>query len=285
MSTVTTNPRAGSVASPPNSTEVLTREGERRSGGITTAYLGLELKRVTRDLVSMFFVAGLPAFFFLLFGASAGYSQQDAGNGNVAMYVMISMAAYGAVTATVGIGGMAAVERMQGWGRQLGLTPLRDGSYVAMKALVALAIAIIPITLVYVLGLFTGSEGTLSAWLGSAAILVAGAVMFSLYGLIFGLAFRSEAAVSAASGSLVVLGFLGNIFFPLSGWLLDVARFTPLYGYVQLARYPLTEGQVIDAEGNLSHEALWMPVANVAVWTLILAVLATWLVRRSRGRQ
>ena len=261
------------------------RGGARRPGGITSAYLGLELRRVTRDLVTMFFVAGLPAFFFLLFGASAGYSQEDAGNGNVAMYVMISMAAYGAVTATVGIGGMAAVERMQGWGRQLGLTPLRDGSYVAMKAIVALIIAVVPISLVYVLGLLTGSEGTLGAWLGSVTILVVGAVLFSLYGLIFGLAFRSEAAVSAASGSLVVLGFLGNIFFPLTGWLLDLARFTPLYGYVQLARYPLTEGQVIDARGNLTHEALWMPLANVAVWTVIFGVLATWLVRRSRGRQ
>lgn len=280
MSTVMT-----SHSIPTKPADASSREGARRSGGITTAYLGLELKRVTRDLVSMFFVAGLPAFFFLLFGASAGYSAEDAGNGNVAMYVMISMAAYGAVTATVGIGGMAAVERMQGWGRQLGLTPLRDGSYVAMKAIVALAIAIIPITLVYVLGIFTGSEGTLTAWFGSVAILVAGAVMFSLYGLIFGLAFRSEAAVSAASGSLVVLGFLGNIFFPLSGWLLDLARFTPLYGYVQLARYPLTEGMVMDTEGNMSHEALWMPLANVAVWTVILGVLATWLVRRSRGRQ
>lgn len=282
MSTVTTGQPTSTTTSstgPPRHT------GAQRGGGISPAYVGLELKRVTRDLVSMFFVAGLPAFFFLLFGASAGYSQQDAGNGNVAMYVMISMAAYGAVTATVGIGGMAAVERMQGWGRQLGLTPLRDGSYVAMKAVVALAVAVIPITLVYVLGLVTGSEGSLTAWLGSAAILVVGAVMFSLYGLIFGLAFRSEAAVSAASGSLVVLGFLGNIFFPLTGWLLDLARFTPLYGYVQLARYPLTEGQVIDTEGNLSHEALWMPLANVAVWTVILAVVATLLVRRSRGRQ
>jgi len=289
MSTVTTktpNPHPDAAGTrTATAGDVSTHEGAGRSGGVTAAYLGLELKRVTRDLVTMFFVAGLPAFFFLLFGASAGYSQEDAGNGNVAMYVMISMAAYGAVTATVGIGGMAAVERMQGWGRQLGLTPLRDGSYVAMKALVALAIATIPIALVYVLGLVTGSQGTLTAWLGSAVVLVVGAVMFSLYGLIFGLAFRSEAAVSAASGSLVVLGFLGNIFFPLTGWMLDLARFTPLYGYVQLARYPLTEGQVIDTEGNLLHEALWMPLANVAVWTVILGALATWLVRRSRGRQ
>ena len=72
----------------------------------------------------------LPAFFYLIFGARRSYSTEDAGNGNVAMLIMISMAAYGAVTATTGIGGEAAVERMQGWGRQLGLTPLRDSSYV-----------------------------------------------------------------------------------------------------------------------------------------------------------
>lgn len=266
-------------------TENVTAEGEPGTRGERTAYVRLELRRVLRDPVTMFFVVGLPAFMYVLFGASAGYSQESAGNGNVALYVMISMAAYGAVTATVGIGGMAAVERMQGWGRQLGLTPLGDGTYVATKAVVALAIATLPILVVYVLGMLTGAEGTLTAWLGSAAILVVGAVMFALYGLIFGLAFRSEAAVSAASGSLVVLGFLGNIFFPLSGFLLDLARFTPLYGYVSLARYPLTEGDVIDTKGNLAHEALWMSVANVAVWTTIFAVLATWLVRRSRGRQ
>lgn len=262
-----------------------TSSREARTRGRRTAYVGLELRRVARDLVTMFFVVGLPAFMYVLFGASAGYSQQDVGNGNVALYVMISMAAYGAVTATVGIGGMAAVERMQGWGRQLGVTPLGDGTYVATKAVVALIVAVLPITAVYVLGLLTGAEGTLVAWLGSAAILVAGAVLFALYGLVFGLAFRSEAAVTAASGSLVVLGFLGNIFFPLSGMLLEVARFTPLYGYVALARYPLTEGMVVDAAGAMTREPLWMSVANVAAWTSILAVLATALVRRSRGRQ
>lgn len=262
-----------------------TTHRQRRTRAQRTAYVRLELRRILRDPVVMFFIIGLPAFMYWLFGASSGFAQESAGNGNVALYVMISMAAYGAVTATVGIGGMAAVERMQGWGRQLGLTPLRDRTFVSTKAVVALVIAVLPILIVYVMGMLTGAKGSVGVWVGSAAILIVGAVMFALYGLIFGLAFRSEAAVSAASGSLVVLGFLGNIFFPLSGFLLELARFTPLYGYVSLARYPLTEGNVIDTEGNLSHEPLWMSVANVGVWTVIFAVLATWLVRRSRGRQ
>jgi ABC-2 type transport system permease protein len=249
-------------------------------------YTGLELRRVLRDYVSMFFIAVLPAFFYLIFGASQEFSAQSAGNGNVGMYVMISMAAYGAVTATSGIGGMAAVERMQGWGRQLGLTPLRDTSYVQMKAVVAVAVAAIPILSIYLLGVLTDAEGSASAWLLSAAIVLVGSVMFALYGLVFGLAFRSEAAVGAASGSLVILAFLGNIFFPLSGSLLTLAKFTPLYGYVSLARYPLTEGYVVNTtNGAVTHEELWVPLLNVCLWALILAALAVWLVRRGRARQ
>jgi ABC-2 type transport system permease protein len=249
-------------------------------------YTGLELRRVFRDYVSMFFIAVLPAFFYLIFGAAQEFSNERAGNGNVGMYVMISMAAYGAVTATSGIGGMAAVERMQGWGRQLGLTPLRDSSYVQMKAVVAVAVSAIPIVSIYLLGVLTDAEGSVTAWLLSAMIVLVGAVVFALYGLVFGLAFRSEAAVGAASGSLVVLGFMGNIFFSLSGTLLTLAKFTPLYGYVSLARYPLTEGYIVNTNnGAVTHEELWVPLLNVSVWAVIFAVLAVWLVRRGRARQ
>ena len=78
-------------------------------------YTGIELRRVGRDYISMFFVAILPAFMYIVFGAAMAWSDAPIGNGNAAMYTMISMAAFGAVTATVGVGGMAAVERMQGW--------------------------------------------------------------------------------------------------------------------------------------------------------------------------
>jgi ABC-2 type transport system permease protein len=253
---------------------------------MNVAYAGLELRRVLRDYVSMFFIAVLPAFFYLVFGASQDFSHENAGNGNVGMYVMVSMAAYGAVTATSGIGGMAAVERMQGWGRQLGLTPLRDTGYVQIKAVVAVVVAAIPILAIYLLGLLTDAEGSTTAWVLSAMIVLAGAVVFALYGLVFGLAFRSEAAVGAASGSLVILAFMGNIFFPLSGTLLTLAKLTPLYGYVALARYPLTEGYVVSTDGStVTQEPLWVPMLNVSVWALIFAVLSVWLVRRGRSRQ
>lgn len=263
-------------------------DARRASGGriLNLTYLKMELRRILRDPVSLFFTAGLPVFFYVIFGAVQDYGSVDIGNGNVAMMIMVSMAAYGAVSATVAIGGMAAVERMQGWGRQLGLTPISDGGYVLVKIALALCVTLIPVGLVFLVGAVTGAEATWAAWLLSGLALVAGATLFSLYGLCFGLAFRSEAAISAAGGSVVILGFLGNIFFPLSGWMLTVAKFTPLYGFVGLAKYPITEGWVMDGtDGGLTHEPLWIPLANVSAWLVIFAVTALLLVRRSRGRQ
>jgi ABC-2 type transport system permease protein len=248
-------------------------------------YYRLELRRLRRNYVTLFFTAVLPAFFYVIFGASPDYGDEPVRDGNVAMWVMIAMAGYGAVTATTGLGGSAAIERMQGWSRQLGLTPLTDTGYVRVKAAVSITIAALPIALVYAIGAVTGAAAPLSVWAISAAVLLVGAAMFALYGLSFGLAFRSEAAVSAAGGSLVILSFLGNIFVPLTGWQLTVAKFSPLYGYVSLARRALTGGSTIDGEGGLIPVPLWQPLTNVIVWTVVFAVIATLLVRRGRARQ
>ena len=40
------------------------------------------------------------------------------------------------------------------------------------------------------------------------------------------------------------MSFLGNVFTPMYGLILDIGRFTPLYGYAALARYPITEGDL-----------------------------------------
>lgn len=254
---------------------------------MNTTYLGLELKRFFRDYMGVFFTAVLPCFLYVIFGAAQSWSTQSVGNGNVAMYVMISMAAYGAVTATVNIGGSAAVERMQGWGRQLGLTPMRDATFVLTKASVGMTVALIPVGLIYLIGYLTGARGDAASWIIGAVIVLLGAAIFSVYGLIFGLAFRSESAVGAASGSLVILSFLGNIFFPLSGMLLTIAKFTPLYGYVSLARRTLTSGYILNGTSSdqLLYEPLWQPVLNIVVWTAIFCALAVAAVRFGRGRQ
>jgi ABC-2 type transport system permease protein len=240
-------------------------------------YAALDLRRQLRDRVSLFFVVALPAFMYLVFGLG---SADAVGSGNVAMYVMVSMAAYGAVTATTSVAGVAVLERTLGWGRQLALTPMRPMAFVAVKTVLAMVVAAVPVTLIYAIGALTGAEGTASDWLLSGALVWLGSALFAIYGLAVCLVFRSENSVGIASGLIVVMAFLGNVFSPMSGLLLDIGRLTPLYGYAALARYPITEGWT--ASG--AHDPLWLPVANVLAWTVIFAGAAAWGVRRGRER-
>lgn len=250
-------------------------------------YLRLELTRSLRDAVGFFFIAVLPVMLYIIFGVTQEFGDEPAGpNGaNVAMYIMVSMAVYGAVIATTTVGGGAAVERFQGWGRQLGLTRLRNASFVLHKAVVALMVAIVPIGLVYLAGVFTGAEAPAGVWALTAVLSLLGAAAFSIYGMIFGLLFRTESAVGAAAGMLVILAFLGNLFFPLSGVLLTIAKFTPLYGVATLARYPVTDGYNVSTTGELQYAPLWEALVNVGVWLAIFIAIASWAVTRGRGRQ
>jgi ABC-2 type transport system permease protein len=249
----------------------------RRSPAGLVSYAALDLRRQVRDRVQMFFVVGLPAFLYVVFGLGG---DDPAGSGNVAMYVMVSMAAYGAVTATTGVAGSAALERTTGWGRQLALTPLRPWAFLALKTGLAMAVAAVPVALIYAIGAVTGAAGTASDWLLSALIVWIGSALFALYGLAVCLAFRSDNSVGIASGLIVIMAFLGNVFTPMSGLILDIGRFTPLYGYAALARYPLTEGWGPTG----SHDPMWLPVANVLAWTTIFAGLALWGLRRGQER-
>jgi ABC-2 type transport system permease protein len=240
-------------------------------------YARLDLRRQLRDRIGMFFVVGLPTFMFLVFGIG---SDDPVGSGNVAMYVMISMAAYGAVTATTSVAGSAATEQVMGWGRQLGLTPMRPVGFVAAKAAVAMTVAAVPVVAIFAIGAATGSRGHWSDWALSGALVWLGSALFAVYGLAICLAFRGPNAPGIASGMIVVLAFLGNVFTPMSGFMLDLGRFTPLYGYVALARFPLTDGWLPVG----GRDPLWLPVANVLAWTVIFSLLAMWGVRRSRAR-
>ena len=240
-------------------------------------YALLDLRRQLRDRFGMFFVVGLPTFMYLVFGLG---SDDPVGSGNVAMYVMVSMAAYGAVTATTSVAGSAATEQVMGWGRQLGLTPMRPLAFVAAKAAVAMAVAAVPVALIFAIGAVTGARGDWTDWALTAVIVWLGSALFAIYGLAICLVFRGTNAPGIASGMIVVMAFLGNVFTPMDGLLLDIGRLTPLYGYAALARFPLTDGWLPLG----GQDPLWLPVANVLAWTVIFSLLAMWGVRRSRAR-
>lgn len=247
---------------------------------MNVTYWAIDLRRTLRDITNIFFIVGLPLVMYFVFGSAQSYRDAPVAHGNVGAVVMISMAVYGAVTATTAISGGAALERFQGWGRQLGLTPWSGAGFVVTKSAVAMTIAAVPVLTVGIAGVATGAQATPLAWVLSLGAAWLGSAVFAGYGLSAGMAFRSESALGVAGGSLVLLAFAGNLFIPLSGVMLDLARFTPLYGVNALARYPITGGVVADGV----VDPVWLPVLNVVAWALILGTTAAVLVRRRRGR-
>lgn len=249
---------------------------------ISPTMLRVEAIRQIRNPYTLAFTLGMPVAMYLLFGASMGYGSMSAGNGNVKFYVMVSMAAYGTAVAMSSLTSLAATEAKQGWGRQLGMTPLSTAGYATIKLLTAVAFAALAVLLVFAAGILTGAEATDAwRWWAAAGIILGIGLMFGLYGLGVGLFFNSDTAAALASISMTFFAFFGNVFIPLDGVMLDIARFTPLYGFVALSRWPLTEGVLTTGQ----TDPLWGIVLNVVVWLVIFAVLVAAGVKRSRSRR
>ena len=248
------------------------------------ALFWVELRRARRDPVLLFFVVVLPVATYLGFGAVMPMDQLPGVDVDLLRAgLMIGLSAYGAATAASTITGQAAVERLQGWGRQLALTPVGYGGYALAKTAVATVVSCLPILLTFTAGAMTGVRIPLSAWLLSAAVLVVGSVTWACYGLAVGLAGRTQSTLAIASGGLVLFSFVGGVYLPLGGLLLDIGRWTPLYGYVTLARWPVTGGR--SALLDEPAESLWVALASASAWTMVLAGLTWWALLRSRERR
>jgi ABC-2 type transport system permease protein len=249
---------------------------------ISPTMLRIEGIRQLRNPYTLAFTLAMPVAMYLLFGAGMGYGTLSAGNGNVSFYVMTSMAAYGTAVAMSSLTSLAATEAKQGWGRQLAMTPLTTTGYAITKLLTAVAFAALALLAVFAAGWFTGaSVDGVWRWVATAGIILSLGLMFGLYGLGVGLFFSSDSAAALASISMTFFAFFGNVFMPLDGVMLDIARFTPLYGFVALSRWPLTEGQLTTGQ----TDGMGMLLLNIAVWLMVFVVLVMFGARRSRTRQ
>ncbi|GAB3811087.1 hypothetical protein GCM10028820_01720 [Tessaracoccus terricola] len=250
---------------------------------MTATFMAIDLTRQFRDVSNVMFVLLLPLLMYLVFGVTMDAGSIPIGDANVRFYVMSSMAAYGAALAATTSTGVAAMEQMQGWGRQVALTPVRPFQVVLGKVGVALVVTFAAMAVVHLGGLATGAQASVATWATTAGITLAGATMFALYGFAVAQLFKSESALGVATGVLILMSFVGNVFMPLSGWILEVSRFTPMYGFVGLVRWPLLHGHQVMAD--VDPDPLWLLLANVGAWSLVFAALAVIGVRRGRNRQ
>lgn len=242
----------------------------------------IELVRQIRNPYTLVFTLAMPVAMYLLFGASMAYASQSVGDANVSFYVMVSMGAFGTATAMSSLCSIAASEVGQGWGRQLALTPLSTAGYAATKVLAAVSYAALAVVFVYVAGVATGAEaGDTWRWFAAAGITLGLGLLYGLFGLGVGLAFNSDSAAALASVSITFFGFFGNVFIPLDGVMLDIAKWTPMYGYVALVRWPATDGTLVAG----GADPLWAVLLNVVVWAVLFSGLVRLGVLRSRRRR
>lgn len=96
---------------------------------------------------------------------------------------------------------------------------------------------------------------------------------------------RSQSATSVVNALVLLFAFAGNLFVPLSGKLLEASRFTPMWGYITLARWPVAEGMWTTGQGEAYTDELWQALVSFGVWTAVFIGLAALALRRRGERQ
>ncbi len=253
-----------------------------RWGGFTLTYLRIEIQRRLRNRRTLIFTIIFPVMMYLLIGVRLvdtplTDTPLSAGGVSVAAYIMVSMAAYGAMMSATQTGAAVAMERAQGWSRQLLLTPLKPVVNVLIKMIAGMMLGLLAVVATYVAAAISGVHLTPTQWIvtGLAAWLLTSAV-FTALGLMIGYMVPGENAAQITSLAIVLLAFLGGLFYPIESmpdFMQVIAAFTPVYGIGEIARAPLT-GQSIDL--------LWF--VNAVLWLAVFVAGTVFFFRRDTRR-
>jgi len=244
-----------------------------RFGGFNLTALALEVRRVLRNRRTVWFTVVFPSLFFFMFRNAGGGKGANAAI--VQAYVLISMAAYGAMVGTTAGGAAVSVERSLGWSRQLRLTPLTPAAYIAMKVLTAMALGLLALVSAFFVGAISGVRMAPSMWLLAGVAAWGCSLVFAAFGLFMGFLLPSENVMQFVGPLLALLAMGGGLFVPLRQLpptLQTLAMFTPAYGVGVIARAPLVGGFSLAA------------VVSVVAWTLAFGLGAAVLFRRDTAR-
>jgi ABC-2 type transport system permease protein len=244
-------------------------------GGMNLTVLRIELLRMLRNRRTIIFTLLLPAALMLSFGGQSGWEER-VGDGNVAAYILLSMALYGAALTAAATGSMVALERALGWSRQLRLTPLNPVAYILMKTLVALTMGALAILSVNVVGRLQGkADMPVGIWISGALLALVCTLTFAALGVFVGYVVPGENAMQILGPGLALLSFLGGLFIPLSQYadgVRLVAYWTPMYGVAEVVRAPLT------------HDLPWYAVVNAIGWFALFVAGAAWRMSKDTAR-
>ena len=277
MSLLTTAPVLADHA-PARAVKTFAPVSARPAGGLSLTYLGHELKRPFNRQALLINVA-LPAVLYLALHRT-GSSHTAPPHGNFAMWMMIGIAVYGSATASTSTAVGIAIEKSSGWMRTMRLMPISSVGYVLSKVASAMLSAVLPVVVVGLLGWGTGAEGNLRVWILGLLTAWGGSAVFAAFGLGIGLTLRAEIVTSIPGLTTTALAFIGNLFLPLSGRVLQVGRWTPMFGVSDIARRALTDGCSLSGVPS----SLTFVLLDVGGWFVLFVLLAARAYTKSSGR-
>lgn len=250
-----------------SSADLLKTRPSRAGHGVLAAAI-FNLRSALFNPFMLAFSVVMPVLLYFMFGVGKEYTDIPLGHGTMGGQILIQMTFFGAVNALAALGVTVAMERQQGWLRQIAITPLGAGRYALSKVLAGFALAIVIILVTYTAGILTGAQLDGPVWLYSGLAILFVALIASSIGLAAAFFLRSDAAYAATSGIVTLSAFISGIFLPLEemGEIFQrIAPFTPFYG---LARLPLVfiGGQDLTATVVISSVAYTALFLFLAMW-------------------
>jgi ABC-2 type transport system permease protein len=243
-------------------------------------YLVLEIRRMYRDRRFVFFTIAMPVGFYLLWSTIfAKHGDTDPETGlNAKTYLLVSMAAYGALGASLTTtGARLAAERQSGWLRQLQVTPLRPWAVISAKVLASMFLALPAIVVVGLTAVLTQhvhlSPGQWAAIIGAMWV---GTLPFAALGTLIGSLVGTDAAQPLTVACYFALSILGGVWMSVSilpRALRAIAHWTPSNRFADLG-WSIAAGHVPPASDALI----------LAGWTVVLGGLAVAAYRRATVR-
>ena len=234
--------------------------------------LSWELGRTIRRRQQMLIAVALPIAIYLI--NESVNRGETVGGLPEPIYIMASMAGFGALMVITSVGAQISEERSVGWNRQLRLTGLPAGAYVAVKGVIAMMTATVALAGVYLTAGVTQIVSlSVGEWAQVAGLQGVALLPFAVLSVGLGYMTTPDQAGSLTTGLTMGLVILGGLIWPievLPDVVSSIGRLLPSYWLGQLGRIPFAPDT-----GSLA-----MGIGNLAAWTMVFGLFAAWRYRR-----
>lgn len=238
----------------------------------TAAFTGLEIRRVLVNRRYLMFVGVFPVFFYLLW-TNIGLQGDAADAAAYGSFLLVSMAAYGAIGGALQVATPVARERASGWTRQLRVTPLPPAAYLLAKLAASFVTSLPALVLVATAGILINHVSLPAiAWLELVGLLALAMLPFAAIGVLIGLTIEPENVQIAVMALYFTLAIAGGLWVPLSlmpDVVASIGQYLPSYRAADLG-WAVVSGRTIDLT-----DAAWL-----LGYTGLLAGLVAWAYRR-----